>query len=317
MKPISFVIITYNRPDDALELARNISGLEGLDELVEEVVIVNNQSTVSYELVEAFIAAHPEVPFQYVTAPENLGVSRGRNYAISLSGAPILLFLDDDALFKNKDALRHILPIFGIEAFSASGAVMLPPARADRPVGIAAFKIYYASTGEIQVNAFPHKRFTERKEWPHFETGYFSGAAHAIRREVFDKVGVYPENFFYGMEEYDLSYRTLDAGFSIRYEDRVVILHKESPEGRLTPKDKLRGMWVNKSKVAWKYLPLPYFVTTALLWSLEYLQKSGGHMGGFFKGWRQIAGIPGSEKRAPVGKAALAYLRRVKARLWY
>lgn len=303
MKPISFVIITYNRPGDALGLARNISGLEGLNELVEEVVIVNNRSSVSYEALETFIAAHPEVPFQYVTAPENLGVSRGRNYAISLSRAPILLFLDDDALFKNEDALRHILPIFEAEG--------------DRPVGIAAFKIYYASTGEMQVNAFPHKRFAERKDWHQFETAYFSGAAHAIRREVFDRVGVYPENFFYGMEEYDLSYRILDAGFSIRYDDRVAILHKESPAGRLTPKDKLRGMWVNKCKVAWKYLPLPYFVTTALLWSVEYLKKSGGHIGGFFKGWRQIATIPAREKRSPVSKAALAYLRGVRARLWY
>jgi|SRR6185437_3091431 len=325
MKPISFVIITYNRPGDALELARNISGLEGLDELVEEVVIVNNQSSVSYEPVEAFITAHPEVPFQYVIAPENLGVSRGRNYAISFSRAQILFFLDDDALFQNKNALTHILSIFGYKTFCSTGDHDLvlvpadPPAGAAdaRPVGIAAFKIYYASTGEMQVNAFPHKRFAERKDWHQFETAYFSGAAHAIHRSVFDKVGVYPENFFYGMEEYDLSYRALDAGFSIRYDDRVVILHKESPAGRLTPKEKLRGMWVNKSKVAWKYLPLPYFMTTALLWSVEYLKKSGGHMGGFFKGWRQIGGIPGGEKRSPVGKAALAYLRRVKARLWY
>jgi GT2 family glycosyltransferase len=184
-------------------------------------------------------------------------------------------------------------------------------------VGIAAFKIYYASTGEMQVNAFPHKRFAERKDWAHFDTAYFSGAAHAIHRSVFEKVGVYPENFFYGMEEYDLSFRALNAGFSIRYDDRVTILHKESPAGRLTPHDKLRGMWVNKSKVAWKYLPLSYFVTTALFWSLEYLRKSGGHLKGFFKGWGQIARIPGAEKRAPVGKTAIAYLGRVKARLWY
>ena len=323
MKPISFVIITYNRPDDALELARNISGLEGLDELVEEVVIVNNRSTVSYEVLETFVAAHPEFPFQYVIAPENLGVSRGRNYAISLSRAPILFFLDDDALIRNNDALRYILPIFGVQAFSASGEVLLPgavelsAAEGDRPVGIAAFKIYYASTGEMQVNAFPHKRFAERKDWHHFDTAYFSGAAHAIRRSVFEEVGVYPENFFYGMEEYDLSYRALNAGFSIRYDDRIVILHKESPAGRLTPKDKLRGMWVNKSKVAWKYLPLPYFVTTALLWSVEYLKKSGGHLGGFLKGWGQIGGIPGAEKRTPLGQQAFAYLRKVQARLWY
>lgn len=303
MKPISFVIITYNRPDDALELARNISALEGLGELVEEVVIVNNRSTVSYAPLEAFIAAQPSIPFKYVNAPENLGVSRGRNYAISLSRAPILFFLDDDALLRNKDALRYILPIF-----EGSG---------DRPVGIAAFKIYYASTGEMQVNAFPHKRFAERKHWHHFDTAYFSGAAHAIHRSVFEQVGVYPENFFYGMEEYDLSYRALNAGFSIRYDDRVMILHKESPAGRLTPKDKLRGMWVNKSKVAWKYLPLPYFFSTALLWSVEYIRKSRGHLRGFFKGWGQIAGIPGTERRTPIGKTAIAYLRRVQARLWY
>ena len=303
MKPISFVIITYNRPDDALELARNISTLDGLDELVEEVVIVNNRSTASYEALEAFIAAHQAIPFRYVVAPENLGVSRGRNYAISLSKAPILFFLDDDALLRNKDALRYILPIFEGEG--------------PRPVGIAAFKVYYASTGEMQINAFPHKRFAEFKDTPHFDAAYFSGAAHAIRRSVFEQVGVYPENFFYGMEEYDLSYRALNAGYSIRYDHRVTILHKESPAGRLTPKEKLRGMWVNKSKVAWKYLPLPYFLTTALLWSLEYVKKSGGNIGGFFKGWGQIVGIPGAEKRAPVGKAATAYLRRVKARLWY
>jgi GT2 family glycosyltransferase len=312
MKPISFVIITYNRPDDALELARNISELEGLDELVEEVVIVNNRSTVSYEALEAFIATHPAIPFRYVVAPDNLGVSRGRNYAISLSRAPILFFLDDDALLRNKDALRYILPIFeGAGAETPSGSSDA------RPVGIAAFKIYYASTGEMQVNAFPHKRFSERKDWPNFDTAYFSGAAHAIRRSVFEQVGVYPENFFYGMEEYDLSYRTLNAGFSIRYDDRIVILHKESPAGRLTPRDKLRGMWINKSKVAWKYLPLPYFASTALLWSIEYLKKSGGHIGGFLKGWGQIAGIPGNEKRSLVGKTTIDYLRRVRARLWY
>src|ERR1700744_2431845 len=98
MKPISFVIITYNRPDDALDLAGNLTRLDGLQELVEEFIFVNNRSTVSYQPLEDFFAAHPALPFRYVVAPENLGVSRGRNYGISLSRAPILIFLDDDAL---------------------------------------------------------------------------------------------------------------------------------------------------------------------------------------------------------------------------
>ena len=307
MKPLSLVIITYNRPEDALDLARNISALEGLQEWVEEVIIVNNQRTVSYQILEDFIAAHPAIPFRYSVAPENLGVSRGRNFAIGLSRAPYLVFLDDDALFRNPDALRWIVPVF-------EGQDTEDP---KRTVGIVAFKVFYFSTGEMQKNAFPHKRFAERHDWPHFDTAYFSGCAHAIRRTVFEQVGVYPENFFYGMEEYDLSYRALDAGYTIRYEDRVVILHKESPAGRLTPREKLRGMWVNKSKVAWKYLPVRFFFTTAFLWSLEYLKKSGWHPGGFLRGWGEVFRVPRTERRRPIGAGTLDYLRRVKARLLY
>ena len=298
MKPLSFVIITYNRPEDALDLAKNISQLEKLDQLVEEVIILNNKSTVSYKPVEDFISANPAIPFRYFLTEENLGVSRGRNYAIRQSRAPILLFLDDDALIRNNDALPAI-----IDAFDKEPAL-----------GIAAFKIYYYSTGEMQVNAFPHKRFVERKDWPDFDTYYFSGAAHAIRRTVFDEVGYYPENFFYGMEEYDLSFRALDAGYIIRYTNEVVILHKESPTGRLTPGEKRKGMWLNKTIVAWKYLPLRYFVSTAFIWGLWYLLKSKGDLGGYFKGWATIVRITRTEKRRPV---SLAYLKKVKARLAY
>jgi GT2 family glycosyltransferase len=308
MKPLSFVIITYNRPDDMLALAENISGLGGLSEWVEEVIIVNNRSSLSYQVVEDFIAAHSTIPFRYVVAPENLGVSRGRNYAVRLSSSPILVFLDDDALIRNGDALQAVVDIFRPDQ---------PVSPDERTIGIAAFKVYYYATLQLQENAFPHKRFAERKDWPHFDTAYFSGCAHAIRRSVFDEAGFYPENFFYGMEEYDLSYRALDKGYSIRYDNRVTILHKESPAGRLAPREKLCGMWVNKSKVAWKYLPRRYFFSTAFLWSLEYLKKSGWHIGGFIRGWREIARIPGTERRTPVGAAAMAYLRRVKARLTY
>jgi GT2 family glycosyltransferase len=322
MKPLSFVIITYNRPEDMLELAGNISRLEGLTELVEEIIIVNNQSTLSYQPLEGFIAASPGVPFRYLVTTENLGVSRGRNYAIRQSRAPILVFLDDDALFRNNDALRAIDAIFREDLASQPAAPnalpsALPTAPVKRPIGIAAFKVFYASTGEMQENAFPHKQFAERRDWPHFDTAYFSGCAHAIRRSVFEQAGYYPENFFYGMEEYDLSYRALDRGFAIRYDDRVLILHKESPAGRLTPREKLRGMWVNKSKVAWKYLPLRYFFSTAFLWSLQYLQKSGWDIVGFVRGWDEIRKIRRSEKRTPIGLQSLAYLRQVKARLTY
>jgi len=299
---ISIVIITYNRQADMLELVQNIASLQYL-ELLKEVIIVNNRSTETYQPVEEFIRQPAHIPFQYFIAEENLGVSRGRNYAIQKSTAPVLVFIDDDALFQNKDVLLQIQNIFS--------------EKQNERTGIAAFKVYYASTGELQVNAFPHKQFEQRKDLHQFDTYYFSGCAHAIRRTVFDTVGYYPENFFYGMEEYDLSFRTLKAGFKIIYDDRVIVLHKESPYGRISNKDKLRSMWVNKAKVAWKYLPKKYFYSTALLWSIQYLKRTRFNFGGWLKGWKQILKIPSAEQRSPVSSQITAYLKKVKARLWY
>lgn len=301
---LSIVIITYNRPGDMLELAKNIAGLDH-QELLAEVIIVNNRSSESYVHVESFIANSPTVPFCYFKTEKNLGVSKGRNYAIQKSTAPILLFLDDDAVFKNKDALLQTIKTFnGSEDFN-------------RKAGIVAFKVYYESTLSLQQTAFPHKQFEKRKNLHHFETYYYAGCAHAIKREVFDNVGMYPDSFFYGMEEYDLSYRCINAGYKIIYDDRVVVLHKESPQGRLTNNEKLRGMWVNKATVAWKYLPVKYFYSTALLWSFQYLVKTSFHLKGWVKGWVQVFRIPGNEMRKPIGKNDLCYLAKVKARLWY
>jgi hypothetical protein len=74
---------------------------------------------------------------------------------------------------------------------------------------------------------------------------------------------------------------------------------------------------LNKSKVARKYLPGRYFISTAFLWSLEYLKKTGWDLNGFWKGWRAVFLIPRTEKKTRLGAASLAYLRRVKARLTY
>ena len=299
---ITLIVITYNRPDDMLELAGNIASLDH-KHLLEEVIILNNKSTQDYKPVEDYISAHPEIPFRYSVADENLGVARGRNFAAKKSRASILVFIDDDALFQNKDALVQIQKIFSEEE--------------NKEAGIAAFRIFYQSTMDFQQNAFPHKQFDERKKWRQFDTYYFSGCSHAIRRTVFEEAGYYPENFFYGMEEYDLSFRAINAGFKIIYDDRVTVLHKESPSGRLANKDKLKGMWVNKTKVAWKYLPKKYFYSTAILWSWQYLRKTGWNIDGWSGGWKEISKISKQEKRYPLSPEALAYLKKVSARLSY
>ena len=304
MKPLGFIIITYNRPADALALLQNISQLDEAAALLQEIILVNNASTDSYSEVKEFINTKTDRPFKYFDAPENLGVAKGRNYALQKSSAPILIMLDDDAVLQNKDALVNLVKEFNNQ-------------NTYRPKAIVSFKVPYYDTLQMQVNALPHKRFGEYKDKSFFETYYYAGGEHAVKREVIEKLGSYPEDFFYGMEEYDLGYRVLDAGYSITYCDKIVMLHKESPTGRTTKKEKLRMMWVNKSKVAYRYLPKKYFYSTAFMWSLQYLRKTGFDIKGFFIGWKEIKQIRKTEKRNTLGTSTLKYLKEVKARLWY
>lgn len=303
MKALSVIIITYNRPDDLLVLLRNLSAQEGAAELLEDVIIINNASTADYTPVTAYIAGFPY--FRYHYSNENLGVARGRNLGISMATAPILVTIDDDAWFRDTDALRKITAAFGSSFMQSNHA------------GVLCFKVLYASTQQMQVNAFPHKKFEQYKDKTSFLAPYFIGAGHAILKEVYEKTGVYPVDFFYGMEEYDLTYRVIQGGFTIAYSADIVILHNESPLGRTPQLIKMKMLWINKSKVAYRYLPFPYFVSTAVMWSLEFLQKTGWNWKEWVRGWGEVLRIPGREKRQPLNAAARAYLKRVRARLWY
>ena len=301
---ISLIIITYNRPDDLLDLLRSLAREKDLSSL-KEVLVLNNASTVSYGQVEAFIRQHPSLKINYILSDENLGVSRGRNKLMSMARGELILVLDDDIVFHSENSLPLITRVFEKDFFKEANT------------GIITFRVIYYETKEQQQTALPHKRFEEYRSKEMFLTAYFTGCSHLIRRELLSKTGLYPTDFFYGMEEYDLSYRVIKAGYSLGYYAGVTFEHKESPKGRQPNYEKLASQWVNKSKVARRYLPFPYYLTTMLGWSWEYLKKGGGHWGTYFRSWGRALKAGIAEKRNPVGRAGLEYLKKVRARLWY
>lgn len=302
--PFSILIITYNRCADLLALLQNIARFHH-EHLLHELIIVNNASTESYQSIEDFIQQQPQLNIRYHFSTENLGVARGRNKAVELSSSPWLIFLDDDVEINDVDFLLHSLQMVE-DTWPATDNV-----------GLFTYRIFYYDTNDFQINAFPHKQFEKRKQLNKFLTYYFVGAAHIIKKEVFTQCGLYPPDFFYGMEEYDLSYRAVGAGFKAAYDNRVTVLHKESPLGRQPHATKMQMAWHNKCKVAWRYLPKKYFYTTAIMWSLQYLAQTRLDIKGWWTTWKKISRIPSTEKRTPLPPQALAYLKEVEARLSY
>jgi GT2 family glycosyltransferase len=305
MRSISIIIITYNRSFDTMQLLSDISKLDQKDSLLKETIVLNNASQEDYGEIKAYIEEHPGIRGRYLDAPGNLGVSRGRNYAAALASGDYLLFLDDDVAIEDTSLLGAVVKAFDQQRDK------------ERPLAVVACKVRYYANREMQVNAFPHKRFEQYKDLPWFLTSYYVGCAHVIAREAWIQAGNYPEDFFYGMEEYDLSYRILDLGYAIAYDAAIEIFHKESPEGRSPKSRQLQMMWVNKSIVAWRYLPGFYFISTAFAWSFFFLASSRFAFTDWFKGWVQVMGIPFRQSRHTLKSTTMDYLRQVKARLWY
>src|SRR5690606_29808521 len=128
------------------------------------------------------------------------------------------LVLDDDVELAENNAIQKIATLFNRPEFVENNTAVIT------------LDIYYHANRQRQVSAFPHKQLHQLEGKPWFLTYYFTGAAHCMRRELFDHTGLYPEDFFYGMEEYDLSYRVINAGYTLAYDSSVMVLHKESPE---------------------------------------------------------------------------------------
>ncbi|MDK2810643.1 MAG: hypothetical protein PWR27_1352, partial [Petroclostridium sp.] len=77
----------------------------------------------------------------------------------------------------------------------------------------------------------------------------FNGAGAGVRKEIMEKVGYYPEEFFLYWNEQDLSFRVLDAGYKIEFFSDIVSYHKYSPVNR----------------VSWR---APFFYTRNAFWLL-------------------------------------------------
>ncbi len=301
---LSILIITYNRCDDCLLLLKNLESQHNINEYVGEILLLNNNSGDSYQPVQDFIK-RSLLPIKYIQHQENLGVAGGRNFLIKRAQFHCLLVLDDDVEFDQPDAIRTVAGLFEKEPFQKNNTAVIT------------LNIHYYETRERQRNALPHKNYQEYKDKDWFLTYYFTGAAHLMKKALFEQTGYYPPDFFYGMEEYDLSFRIIDAGYTLAYDSSVKVWHKESALGRIPNRDKLKMMWHNKSVVAWKYLPEKYFRSTVFMWGLYYLRHSGFDLKGYAENKRRIKTIPRKISRQPISSKALAYLYKIKARLSY
>ena len=302
MNNISVIIISYNRPEETLETINNVLSLKNENNILNEIIVINNASTVDYSIIENKMNTNnSNINLKYIKSDKNLGVAGGRNLGIKEAHNDGLLFIDDDAIFEDKEVLKKITFLLS----------------KDQNIGILAFLSKNYFTNEINLNEFPHfdKTLVNQKS---FYTYYFVGVAHFIKKDVFEKVGYYPEDFFYGMEEYDLSYRALNKGYKILYSNSLKVLHKKVQKGRQPNKFITQKLAENKIKVALRNLPALYVLTHIFLWSLKYLKESKLNFIGLYRIYKNIYEYCKNDlSRNIISKKTIIYIKELNGKITY
>lgn len=290
---VSFIVVTYARAEWLLGALESIRR-QTIDSR-EIVVVVNGPDQRTEEILRAL---GPEI--RATILDHNCGVGGGRNAGITLAQGEILFFLDDDAELRDLDTAVRLLTHF----------------ERDPELGVVGFLVINAAMGAIERRCLPFRN----KRVPQGPTAacYFAGGACAIRRTVFDRVGLYDESLFYGGEELDLSYRLLEAGFRILFDPSVTVLHHAAGRGEsLAPYFYAR----NRPWVALRHLPLLCCVTHIVGWWAWSLAQGfrGRGMAEAFRGMRDcMAGTPEIWRgRRPISGPTRRFLARNNGRLWY
>ena len=225
MKKVSIITVNYNQVEVTLELLRS---LEVQDYTNIEVIVVDNGSK-----DDGFDKIHIEFPKVItIKSEKNLGFAGGNNLGIQASTGDYLFFLNNDTVVPH-GTIASLVNVLNRE--KETGVVCPVINYYDQPL-VTQF------AGYTPINTFTGRNhaigYMQRVPVANLlvDTPFAHGAAMMMKREVVEAAGEMPENYFLYYEELDWGAKITKAGFKIKVDRSVRILHKESVStGKASP----------------------------------------------------------------------------------
>jgi cellulose synthase/poly-beta-1,6-N-acetylglucosamine synthase-like glycosyltransferase len=257
--PVSIITATVGRLDQIDRLLNSLSQLNGYDEIKPEIIIANNAPDENQaKLVEALVvkfARRLKYPCRHVREPIP-GKCRAQNRAIPLASGALLVFLDDDVEV-TPDWLRAIVTFFQEFPHDVmQGSVFMRDQDRNDPQILK------------DLNRYRTIDYIDYGAPPGSELFTLTGGNMAIRKSVFDKVGLFNEKLGPGQagisEDVEFAKRVVAAGLKIGYEPRAAV-YNEMDRSRLSEREfRRRHEAQGRSRLAYKRQSLVRIV--ANLW---------------------------------------------------
>jgi GT2 family glycosyltransferase len=159
----------------------------------------------------------------------NLGFAGNCNAGAKRAAGDVLLFVNQD--------------VYGVPEFSHGWDEALRAAFTDPRVGIVGARLLFpdgriqSAGGLFDAKAQPYHRCLGYKNPQYWEVGeertveWVTGAALAIRRDLFERLGGFDEGYRMYFEDVDLCLQAKEAGYLTLYAPSVTLIHKVGSTG--------------------------------------------------------------------------------------
>ncbi len=279
------VVLDYRTPDDTLLAVRS---LLALNTPPDGLVVVENAPAGddSADALGRALARAP-APVTRIHTGRNLGFAGGTNTGIRHAlarGAEAILLVNSDVVIRPDCVTRLRLALDSTPGAGIAGPVVLRRSEPDRidsrglsfAPGTGRMRVTGADE-EADLTALPSARTVDA----------VSGCVMLVRRDVFDAVGLFDEDYFFGFEDLDFCLRARQAGFLTVLAGRAVAYHEGSRSIGRRSREQLYFAARNHLRLAAKIAPdtgaAATMLRTASIVALNLahaVKPGGGSVGG-------------------------------------
>ena len=224
---LSIIIINYNVKEFLQNLLHSIEKASA--NISKEIIIVDNASDDgSVELIKQRFPS-----CKLISNDKNLGFGKANNQALKIATGKYFLLINPDSIV-SEDTFDKMIAFFkknseaglaGCKILNPDGTLQLACRRSYPGPWTSFCKVTGLSNLFPRSKIFARYNLTYLDENKTYEVDAISGSFMMMRKEVYDKVGGFDEEFFMYGEDLDLCYRIKSAGYKVFYVHRTQVIH--------------------------------------------------------------------------------------------
>ena len=213
---VSVILVNYKGASDTLEAIKGLNALDWpLDKL--EIVVVDNAS--GDDSVEVLRRGAPGITL--IESADNSGFAGGCNLGVKESAGAVVAFLNNDAKPDPGWLREGVSTLFSKPRVGAVASRVLD--WEGKTIDYAGAGLTWYGMGYRPLSSHPANRKKEQGRGPVL---FGTGSAMMVRRDVFEELGGFDEDFFMFFEDVDFGWRLNLRGYTYLYEPESLVFHK-------------------------------------------------------------------------------------------